>query len=233
MGTLHLVRHGQASAFAKDYDKLSDIGEHQARKLGDWFARKGIEVNAVFVGPRVRHVRTAELAAEGARAAGAKWPAPEPLEDLDEARLDPLFGRAAELAAAHERLASAATPQAGVVELLTLWIGGELHRAQTGVLAEVGRDLEPWSDFSQRARRALDAMRAGPRGRRALAFTSGGPIAAMLQLALRAPDQTALDLMCALRNASVSELTFSATRLSVASFNAVPHLDLDEHLTLY
>jgi broad specificity phosphatase PhoE len=233
VGTLHLVRHGQASAFAKDYDKLSVIGEQQARRLGEWFARRGVAADAIYVGPRVRHVRTAELAAEGALSMGVQWPASQPLDELDEARLDALFGRASELAAAHPRLAAARSPQVGVVELLGLWIGGELHRAGAGPLAEAARNLEPWTTFRERVGRGLDALRAGPRGRRVLAFTSGGPIAAMLQIALRAPDDTALDLMCALRNASVSELAFSGERLSISSFNAVPHLDLDEHLTLY
>jgi broad specificity phosphatase PhoE len=34
MGTLHLVRHGQASFGAADYDQLSDLGARQCRELG-------------------------------------------------------------------------------------------------------------------------------------------------------------------------------------------------------
>ena len=34
MGTLVLVRHGQASFMAAEYDRLSPTGEAQARKLG-------------------------------------------------------------------------------------------------------------------------------------------------------------------------------------------------------
>jgi broad specificity phosphatase PhoE len=35
MSTLILVRHGQASAFEDNYDRLSSLGERQARLLGE------------------------------------------------------------------------------------------------------------------------------------------------------------------------------------------------------
>ena len=41
MSSLALVRHGQASLFADDYDILSPLGEAQARHLGDHWARRG------------------------------------------------------------------------------------------------------------------------------------------------------------------------------------------------
>lgn len=34
MGTLYLVRHGQASFGADDYDQLSDLGRRQSVRLG-------------------------------------------------------------------------------------------------------------------------------------------------------------------------------------------------------
>jgi len=36
MGTLYLVRHGQASYGAADYDQLSPRGALQARRLGSF-----------------------------------------------------------------------------------------------------------------------------------------------------------------------------------------------------
>jgi broad specificity phosphatase PhoE len=41
MGTLYLVRHGQASFGADDYDQLSDLGRAQAVRLGEYLARTG------------------------------------------------------------------------------------------------------------------------------------------------------------------------------------------------
>src|SRR4051812_50066490 len=101
MGTLLLVRHGQASAFEENYDRLSTLGERQARLLGESWRRRALKLDRVFAGPRVRQQRTAEIAAE----AGG-LPAPGGLQDLDEVGVGPpfrghmpdLFARDADLA---------------------------------------------------------------------------------------------------------------------------------------
>ena len=48
---LYLVRHGQASFFAEDYDRLSPLGELQARRLGEFFAARGVRFDAAYSGP--------------------------------------------------------------------------------------------------------------------------------------------------------------------------------------
>ena len=50
MGTLYLVRHGQASFGADDYDQLSDLGRRQSVRLGEYFARKGIHFDGLIAG---------------------------------------------------------------------------------------------------------------------------------------------------------------------------------------
>ena len=42
MSMLHLVRHGQASFGADDYDKLSELGWQQSRRLGEYWRSKQI-----------------------------------------------------------------------------------------------------------------------------------------------------------------------------------------------
>ena len=42
MGILFLVRHAQASFLGEKYDKLSTLGEGQARLLGEYWARRNI-----------------------------------------------------------------------------------------------------------------------------------------------------------------------------------------------
>ena len=37
MTTIYLIRHGQASFGAESYDKLSEKGELQAQRLGQYF----------------------------------------------------------------------------------------------------------------------------------------------------------------------------------------------------
>src|SRR6267143_1322165 len=91
MATMLLVRHGQASWFEENYDRLSSVGEAQSRLLGELWAGRGMEVTRVFTGPRLRQVRSAELCGEAYSASGRHWPAPVVLEDFDEMRIEPVF----------------------------------------------------------------------------------------------------------------------------------------------
>ncbi|MDQ3013699.1 MAG: histidine phosphatase family protein, partial [Acidobacteriota bacterium] len=54
MGTLTFVRHGQARPFEKETDRLSEIGEQQARALGQYWLRQGVRFDEVYSGTLVR-----------------------------------------------------------------------------------------------------------------------------------------------------------------------------------
>ena len=58
MGTLFLVRHGQASFGAADYDNLSALGIAQSQRLGEYWAGKGLQFDAVLTGTLRRHAQT-------------------------------------------------------------------------------------------------------------------------------------------------------------------------------
>lgn len=64
VGVIHLVRHGQASFGAADYDVLSADGEEQARLVG--VALVGLAPDRVVHGSLVRQRRTASIAAAAA-----------------------------------------------------------------------------------------------------------------------------------------------------------------------
>jgi broad specificity phosphatase PhoE len=225
MGSLFLVRHGQASAFEENYDRLSSLGERQARLLGEHFRQRGLRFDRVFSGPRVRQKTTAEIAAE----AGG-LPAPVELPELDEMGVEPLFkehmpdvfARHAHLQALGDAMLAAdgdaarARSFARLFEaVLTLWIRGDVS----------GAGVESWLEFRARVRKVLRAVRADARGQRIAVFTSAGPVASAVQLALGADDDTALALAFRVRNSSYSEFLFSGDRFSLASFNETPHLE--------
>ena len=224
MGSLLLVRHGQASAFEENYDRLSTLGEKQARMLGESFRRRGLRVDRVFCGPRVRQQRTAEIASEA-----GELPAPVVVKGLDEMGVEPLFKEhLPDLFSRHAHLATlgdamlAADGDAGRARgfarlfeaTLQLWLRGEVS----------ARGVESWLEFRARVRHALSAVRAQARGQRIAAFTSAGPVASAVQLALGADDDTTLSLAFRVRNSSISEFLFSEERFSLASFNETPHL---------
>ena len=53
MGQLYLVRHGQASFGTHDYDRLSDLGHRQCRRLGEHFREAGIVFEAASGKPEL------------------------------------------------------------------------------------------------------------------------------------------------------------------------------------
>lgn len=238
MGTLLLVRHGQASFFDANYDRLSTTGETQARLLGACWAQRGLQIHKVFTGPRTRQQRTAEIAGEGFALGGGAWPLPLVLEDLDEMRIEPLFRQhLPEIAAKHPHLQSLGDSMvaaegdeararifARIFEgVVALWMKGQLD----------AEGVEAWSSFRGRVRRCIGMVCGGPnegldraaRGERIAVFTSAGPIAAALQLSLGLDDEKAMDLAWRVRNTSITELLYSGERLSLSSFNELPHLE--------
>src|SRR5258708_7482689 len=81
MSSLILVRHGQASFFAANYDELSQVGREQSRLLGEYWARRGLVFDTIYTGPRARQRQTAKLVGAAQVQAGLPWP--EPVEDLE------------------------------------------------------------------------------------------------------------------------------------------------------
>lgn len=232
MGTLQLVRHGQASAHEENYDKLSPLGELQARLLGESWKRRGLAVDRVVCGPLVRQRRTAEIAA-----AAAGLPAPSVIDALEEMRIEPLFkAHLPALFARHahlQTLGDASLAAEGVAErsrkvaqlfeqVLLLWGRGQAR----------GDGVEPWLEFRARVRRVLRSFCEDARGQRLLAFTSAGVVAAAVQLALDTSDVAAISLAFQVRNSSVSQFLFSADRFSLVAFNEVPHLEDPGQITL-
>jgi broad specificity phosphatase PhoE len=230
VSVLTLVRHGQASFFADDYDRLTSLGEQQSQLLGEYWARHGARFDAVYTGPRARQQRSAEIAGGACRQAGDPWPEPVALPDLDEFDLHGLVHQLvpelsrqnAEFAALvdgyrqsageHDRLRAF---QRMFEPLLVYW--QSLPAGHDGV--------ESWPDFRDRVERVLRQIIApAGSGRRIVMFTSGGFIGAATRLALAAPDRSALELAWRLRNASLTEFVFTHDRFSLDSFNTVPHL---------
>ncbi len=235
MSVIYLVRHGQAAFGQDDYDSLSELGHRQGAELGGFWARSGVRLDALYVGPRRRHVQTAEALRAGARAAGGELPAERPLPGLDE------FPFQAILTAAASRLeaeAAALRAELGGADPLrhrrsfdrlfqramTHWITGELAEHPLP---------ETFAEFLARAQGGLRAVMAEQgRGRTAAIVTSAGPMAAALQLGLGLADAMVLKLCTVLANTALIELRYrgdelaagSSPELTVISFNSTPHL---------
>ena len=66
MSRIYVVRHGEASWHAEDYDQLTDKGHAQARAVGAELAARGIRPDVVVSGTLRRHRETAAGLLEGA-----------------------------------------------------------------------------------------------------------------------------------------------------------------------
>lgn len=227
MSDLILVRHGQATPFEADTDRLSVLGERQARAVGEALAAQGVRPTHVLHGALVRQRRTAELAAEG-----RDWPTPTLDPQLSEFDGDGLVGTLAPLLARQDAEFAALvgafrehrdSPERNrhfqrlLEALAAAWQAGRVTHPE----------VEGWADFRARVRDALGDVLRLPSSTVAVVFTSGGVIGLAVALALDAPDASALRLNWRVKNGSLTRLTFGGGRLSLDTFNEEGHLPPD------
>src|SRR3989338_5167857 len=77
VGSIYLIRHGQASFGADDYDVLSPIGIRQAEVLGTHLADLGIRIDRTLSGDLRRQQHTANSALQQFEQAGIAIPSLE------------------------------------------------------------------------------------------------------------------------------------------------------------
>lgn len=239
MSTLLLVRHGQARFLSEDYDRLSDLGETQAKALGEFWLQRKVRPDFVYSGSLLRQQRTAEVIGEVFAASGAHWPSLQVIPALDEypaddivARLGPLLAKddanIAELITAADQASDTRSRYRNIHRMLETLIGRWVHGAydQSAVPG-----LMTWQAFSEGVRTALASMMsAAGSGSTVAVFTSGGPVGVSLQSILEAPEIKAAETNWRVHNCSVSRFTFSGARVSLDCFNDVAHLQ-PEHLS--
>lgn len=235
MGTLYLVRHGQASLGADDYDQLSALGQRQSERLGEYFAQQGLQFEAVLTGGMRRHAQTwAGIEAGMARGAhdgcGAGTPvgntplhlhSPQVWPSLNEYDADALLH-----SLEHGASGSATHPSRPHTPEARRAHFGRLRQAllqwADGRLAVPG--MPRYADFVQGVLGALDHVRQQHSGQ-VLLVSSGGPIAAAVAQLLGCGPAAFVELNLRIRNTAVSELTFTPKYHALLSFNNLAHLD--------
>jgi broad specificity phosphatase PhoE len=212
MGTLYLVRHGQASFGAADYDQLSELGQRQSRRLGEYFAERGLHFDGLIAGTLRRHKQTLAGILEGMNRAGEHlaW---DGLNEYDSEALIATVhpGKlpkpdSPELYRHHFRL---------LRDAMGRWMAGETRPA----------GMPSYAEFVSGVTSALDHVRANHYGQKVLVVTSGGPIATAVASVLGAHPQATIDLNMRIRNTAITEFAFTPKRHSLVMFNGIPHLD--------
>ena len=215
MGTLYLVRHGQASFGAEDYDQLSPLGTRQSLRLGEYFAHKGITFEAAICGTQRRHVQTYAGICQGAGLdlAALPWPG------LNE------YDSAAVIAAIHPRaLEKADTPEQYRKHFRILRDG--LTQWMNGVVSPKGMPSYP--EFVAGITTALEHVRKNHAGN-VLLVSSGGPISTAVGHVLGTTPEITIELNLRIRNSSVTEFAFTPKRHMLVTYNGLPHLDAAEY----
>ena len=214
MGNLYLVRHGQASFGAADYDNLSELGHKQSERLGEYFAAKGLKFDSVITGTLKRHAQTWAGIAKGAGLTlePLLWPGlneydseaviktihPTPLEKPD----------TPEMYRHHFRL---------LRDALRQWMDG--------VVSPHG--MPTYDDFVKGITSALDHVRQNMDGN-VLLVSSGGPISTAVGHLLGTTPETTIELNFRIRNSSITEFAFTPKRHMLVTYNTLPHLDTRE-----
>jgi len=227
MGSIYLIRHGQASFGTENYDVLSPLGYRQSVFLGDYLAQLGIQFDRCISGAMDRQQDTAHATLQR-------------ISDLGNLRQPPI-----EIDLAFNEFEAEAVIQAHLPELLQIepealhifrnaadhrrefqrlfryviqrWVSG--HHEKQG--------LESWQVFVDRVWLGLERLlsQAGKKDRVAI-FTSGGAITALLQRVLELPPIKAFEMNWQIVNTSLSQLKFRDHEIALASFNSHAHLEL-------
>ena len=228
MTVVLLVLHGQARFGTSNYDRLSELGERQARVTGAHLAREGRSAATVLSGALVRQADTARHALSGWALDLAAERDPRfdeyPADDLFEAylplaiRRNPQLDRPmAELQADPRLFHYALTAVTG------LWAEGAQPATRQGAPLAV----ENWQCFHARVTEGLkDLMAASAPSDTVVIFTSGGVIGTAAALALGLDGQAAMVLGHRTLNAGITELHYGRNGFALVSFNAVAHLRL-------
>jgi broad specificity phosphatase PhoE len=213
MGTLYLVRHGQASLGAADYDQLSALGHRQAVRLGEHWREQGMRFDAVITGTLRRHGQTWDGIAEGL---GLSTREATPWPGLNEYDSDAVIA-----ALEAGPLQKPDTPELYRRHFRLLRDG--LGRWMEGRIAPAG--MPSHVDFLAGVTGALDHVREHHHGSRVLVVSSGGPIGMAVAHVLGAGAAAAIELNMRIRNTAVTEFVVAPRRHALLTFNTLPHLD--------
>lgn len=208
MGSVHLIRHGQASWGADDYDQLSPLGTEQATALGTSWEASGWAPSSAVAGGMKRHAQTA-IATIDACGQGDGYDVDAGWDEFDHLAI----------AMAHDPAATTGDSkefQKLLNTALDAWIAGD-HEHE-----------EPYSAFVDRVMGSFArAVEDAGSGRTVAVFTSGGPISMVVSHLLTGDDSLFQRLNDVVINAGVTTVIVGRSGPRLLTFNESTHLPRD------
>ena len=208
MGSLTLVRHGQASFGEKNYDKLSELGHLQAQLLGKFFKEEGVVFDKFFTGNMSRQLETLREINQDAE--------PNILKGLNEYDAEALMTSNFSGNLPEDIFKDRKSYFRNIRSTMKNWQDGGLDIKNNS-----------WVNFKKGV---LDSLHEMTRNKHdnILAVSSGGPISLIITEILNAPSKSMIDLHLQIKNSSITKIITTANSLYLSEFNSTPHLIKDK-----
>ena len=208
MAELVIIRHGQASFGAANYDKLSELGHIQSQLAGAALKSRGWHPDRIVIGGQVRHRETLD----GIGFADAEVDDGFNEYDFHDLLLARYNGEVPNLV-----LGDRKTHFRTLRETVFEWQADRLPNA-----------TESWHDFTSRIANALTkATREG--AEKILVVSSGGVIGQITADTVGGPDKMMMTLNLQIKNTAINKFIVSGSKRFLHEFNATPHLDVPHH----
>lgn len=215
MAEITLVRHGQASFGADNYDQLSPLGEQQSVWLGEHWRLIGESFDSAVIGAMARHQQTFDGILSGLQASidcrvhsglneyqfsglleAVQRLEPKLWADTGHAKRDYYFN---------------------MKRALGLWMSGAIETD--------GQDS--WLSFCERILNVFNESAQSPH-KRILLVTSGGPVAVIFAHILGLSHSDTCQTTMHVKNTSVTRFLYRGDEFTLDCFNSLSHLQTPE-----
>lgn len=231
MSIIYFIRHAQAGT-RENYDMLSELGEQQARLLGEHLAGQGIRFSTLLAGGMRRQQHTAELVCEGLARAGLQVPDLIVDEGWNEFTLKEVYeGICARMIAESPEFASDFQEMQELLQRDPHAVRGAVGRCDAAVIrAWMGNrypdyEGESWQAFKARIVSRVQELPDGGNQQVIGIFTSATPVAITTSHALELSEEKLLSILGVIANSSVTVTQKNGDGLRLFSFNSTPHLN--------
>lgn len=228
MSLIYLVRHGQASFGAENYDNLSELGRLQARVLGEYFANHNIRFDAVYAGDLKRQQDTASIVLSQQPDQPVELVTDQRFNEIDtdmqfKKLLPPLKRENKDIQVMVENgLNNSKNFQKVMKAVFNLWVSGKYEDDSN----DSAEKIESWLQYSIKVQAALhDVIVKHGRGKTIAVFTSGGTIATLVSYVLGLNEAQTYQLYEPVVNCSLTQILYNANyQCSLSNFNDFSYL---------
>ncbi|MGX9459680.1 histidine phosphatase family protein [Shewanella sp. A14] len=217
MANIYLIRHGQASFGANNYDKLSSLGLSQARHLGEYFNQRLIQPNHVICGNMTRHQQTRDACLSTI----------DPPLLHDSLQISPEWNEFN-----HENVIAVFRPDLAKPDVMKQYLNQQASPSRAFIKLFNQAILqwqhvpistnysESWQHFYNRVSIGLQQIISYTKqDDTVFIFTSGGVISAAIMQILSIPEAEFFNINKQLVNCSITQLQLKRQRLSLITMN--------------